>query len=609
MSSEETSDLTEEKKDDYSPKEEISEEESQKNESPKEELPEEESNKEKPSQEESSKEDSSKDASSQSEDSEVEPPQSEESKVETPKSEETKSEPPQSESNQQQSSTSSSETPSQSDNQNSENSNNKPVEDLNKRPDIPLEKRYATRSEDTSKYEMKLGLSLFGKKKKRLPFVKVSPMNYLTQGFNFIVTLNEFMFGFKSVSGLSIDKGYDFITEGGVNDHAVKVGRPTSNDGHKLTFERGLMIRVSTLIEGAAKAAASLIPDNLLRKTALLGLSALNPQESLETGPAIGTIQVYNRSNELTAIYSFLSLGMSEWSVDDLNADNGEVLIEHITIVHTGLTRVPLGLGTVAKRATMLESEYQAAEIREDRAEILAKFAQMSIEKENQAKARRDAFLAECEAEKTKLKRKSERRLKLLKESKDYVEKDIAADLEEKKKEQEEFESIQKQAEKDLKEKLEKKKEENRKEQEKMRLEREKTSKKMRQEYEDKMKKLKESGANQKEIEDAKKEYEEKAKKEDEKQKEMNAKQEAELKEIHKEYDDKMKSVKKEREENRNANAEKKKEERKERMKNCIDKLNKEYEDLPNLQLGENGEILEEKEDKEGNEKEDKKES
>lgn len=599
MSSEETNNLTEEKKDDDSvkddstkeeiseeesqkddsPKEELSEEESQKDKSQKEELPEEKSNKESPSQEDASNEDSSKAGPSQSEDSKVESPQSE--------------------SNQQQSSTNSSETSSQSDNQNSENSNDQSDEDPNKRPDVPLEKRYATRSEDTSKYEMKLGLSLFGKKKKRLPFVKVSPMNYLTQGFNFIVTLNEFMFGFKSVSGLSIDRGYDFITEGGINDHPVKVGKPTSGDAHKLTFERGLMIRVSTLIEGAAKAAASLIPDNLLRKTALLGLSALNPQESLEAGPAIGTIQVYNRSNELTAIYSFLSLGMSEWSVDDLNADNGEILIEHITIVHTGLTRVPLGLGTVAKRATTLESEYQAAEILEDRAKILAKFKRMNEERKKQSEARRGAFLKKCEAEKAKLKRESERRLKLLEESRKYAGKDIAADLEEKKKEQKEFESIQKQAEKDLKEKLEKKKEENRKEQEKMRLEREKTSKKMRQEYEDKMKKLKESGANQKEIEDAKKEYEEKVKKEDEKQKEMNAKQEAELKEIHKEYDDKMKNVKKEREKNRNANAEKKKEERKERMKNCIDKLNKEYEDLPNLQLGENGEILEEKEDKE----------
>ena len=583
MSSEETSNLTEEQKDedsvkDESPKEELSEEESPKKESPKKEAP-----KEELPEEESQKDESNKEKPSQEESS-----QSEEYKAESPKSEETKAEPPQSESNQQQSSTSSSETSSQYNDQNSENSDKKPVEDINKRPDIPLEKRYATRSEDTSKYEMKIGFSpLFGKKKSRLPLVKVSPMNYLTQGFNFIVTLNEFMFGFKSVSGLSIDKGYDFITEGGVNDHAIKVGRPTSNDGHKLTFERGLMIRVSTIIEGAAKIAASLIPSNLPRKAALLGLSALNPQESLEIGPALGTIQVYNRSNELTAVYEFLSLGMSEWSVDDLNADSGEVLIEHITIVHTGLIRKPLGVGTIAQRATTLESEYQAAEIREDRAEILAKFKQMNDERAKQAEDRRKAFLAECEAEKLRLKKESERRQELLKKTKEYAEKDIEADLAEKKKEQEEFESIQEQAKKDLEEKLKEKMEENKKE-----------SKKMREEYDNKMKELKENGASKKEIEDAKKEYEEKLEKQREKQKEINAKQEAELKEIHKEHNDKMEKIKNERAEKKKENAEKKQEERKERMENFINKLNNEYKDLPKLQLGENGEILEEKEDK-----------
>ena len=519
MSSEETSNLTEEQKNDDDSVEEASKEELPEEEAPKEEAPKEEAPKE-------------------------EAPKEEAPKEEAPKEEAPKEEAPKEESNQEQSSTNSSETPNQSNDQNSENSSDETAEDTEEEPKIPLEKKYATRSEDTSKYEMKIGLSpLFGKKKSRLPLVKVSPMNYLTQGFNFIVTLNEFMFGFKSVSGLSIDRGYDFITEGGVNDHPVKVGRPTSNDGHKLTFERGLMIRVSTVIERAAKAAASLIPFNLPRKAALMGLSALNPQESLETGPALGTIQVYNRSNELTAAYEFLSLGMSEWSVDDLNADNGEILIEHITIVHTGLTRFPLGLGTIAKRATVLDSEYQAAETPERMEELRKKLKEkLAAEKKriDERKAAADKFWGEYEKKQKELKEERKKQREILEKAREYAKQDIEKDLEENRKEQEEFKNIQNQAKKDFEEKLKKKLEENRKEQERLLLEREKTSKKMRKEYEDKMKKLKESGASQKEIENAKKDYKEKIEKENEKQKEINAKQEAEVKELQKEHNDKM---------------------------------------------------------------------
>lgn len=177
----------------------------------------------------------------------------------------------------------------------------------------------------------------------RIPPVMVSASDYLTQGFNFIVTLNAFTFGFKEVQGLSVTRYTDLLTEGGVNDHSILVGRPNNdNNIYDLTFSRGLLKRSTSIATGAAKAAAALIPNNIARKAALLGITALDPQESLEVGPALGTIEVYNRYKKLTASYTFLSLGMTEWSVSDLSADSNDIIIETIKIVHTGLTRVPL---------------------------------------------------------------------------------------------------------------------------------------------------------------------------------------------------------------------------------------------------------------------------
>lgn len=176
----------------------------------------------------------------------------------------------------------------------------------------------------------------------RMPPVMVSASDYLSQGFNFIVTLNAFTFGFKEVQGLSVTRYTDLITEGGVNDHSLLVGRPNNeNNIYDLTFSRGLLKRSKSFVTGAAKAAAALIPNNILRKAALLGITALDPQESLEVGPALGTIEVYNRYKKLAASYTFLSLGMTEWSVSDLSADSNDIIIETIKIAHTGLTRVP----------------------------------------------------------------------------------------------------------------------------------------------------------------------------------------------------------------------------------------------------------------------------
>ena len=192
------------------------------------------------------------------------------------------------------------------------------------------------------KYETSYKSYLTDNSKKTIPNVAVSPVTHLIQGFNFIVTLNNFIFGFKDVSGLNISDHVEYFEEGGVNDHQIMVKKP-SDETPKLTFSRGLMIRCNPILNMAARAAAARIPDNLARQAALIAANTMDPQASLETGPAVGTIEVYDRGKKLCASYSFLSLGMTEWSVSDLSADDSNILIESITIAHTGLVRVPLG--------------------------------------------------------------------------------------------------------------------------------------------------------------------------------------------------------------------------------------------------------------------------
>ena len=177
---------------------------------------------------------------------------------------------------------------------------------------------------------------------KRKHPLRVSAMNYVSAGFNFVVTLNEFTFGFKSVSGISVSRTVNTQPQGGLNDYGIIVEEP-SQGSYTLSFSRGLMIRYPQAIDATARSAAAIIPNSLGRKTALIACASASPQAALEKGPALGFIHVYDRTNKrLLGLYSFLSLGMTEWRVSDLDAESGSsLLIEDMTIVHTGITREP----------------------------------------------------------------------------------------------------------------------------------------------------------------------------------------------------------------------------------------------------------------------------
>lgn len=172
---------------------------------------------------------------------------------------------------------------------------------------------------------------------------RISSAGDLTSGYHFKVDFNGVSFGFQTVSGIQVTRSFEPCEEGGVNDHKILLGKP-QDDNPELTFTRGLLLRASSAITGAAKAAAALIPNNAGRKAAFFALNTLDPQELLEYGPALGTITVYSttKRDKIIGLYSFLALGIKEWSLGDLDATSGSILIETFKVMHTGITRLPL---------------------------------------------------------------------------------------------------------------------------------------------------------------------------------------------------------------------------------------------------------------------------
>lgn len=211
----------------------------------------------------------------------------------------------------------------------------------------------------------------------------VRDINDLTMAFNFIVTLNEFTFGFQSVSGLSVERATETRAEGGVNDHGILCGMPNTGS-FTLTFKRGMLLRTSELVNKAARIAASVIPSIGTRRMRMLAIASTDPQTALEQGPAIGVIQVFNRERtHLRGLYSFFSLGMTSWRADDLDATNGSVWCEEITIAHTGLTRHPLQF-----KANI---DVTNPEDNQDNTETAEKNSQQELQKQSEEKEKSEA--------------------------------------------------------------------------------------------------------------------------------------------------------------------------------------------------------------------------
>ena len=136
----------------------------------------------------------------------------------------------------------------------------------------------------------------------------------------FIVLFNAVTLGFQSVSGIGTQRSVSYVSEGGRNDYPILIPKPQS-EPQRLTFKRGYQ----------------------MRKMSLLGLlSGYTGAQAIEAQGALGLILVLDRGESIKAIYSFISQGVVEWELSDLDATRSAPLIETFTITHQGLKNIPV---------------------------------------------------------------------------------------------------------------------------------------------------------------------------------------------------------------------------------------------------------------------------
>lgn len=140
-------------------------------------------------------------------------------------------------------------------------------------------------------------------------------------GVRFIVMFNMSTLGFQSVSGIGTQRSVEFISEGGRNDYPILLPKP-QKEPYRLTFKRGYQMRELTI--------ANLLTGGLM-----------GPQ-AIEAPRALGLILVLDERQEIKAIYSFMSQGVLEWEVSDLDASRSAPMIETFTIAHQGLKNIPV---------------------------------------------------------------------------------------------------------------------------------------------------------------------------------------------------------------------------------------------------------------------------
>lgn len=148
--------------------------------------------------------------------------------------------------------------------------------------------------------------------------------------FRFMVFFNEWTLAFQSVSGIGKTQDVQYFNEGGVNSHPIMLKGPQTSP-HRLTFRRGIVIK--TTLDHYAKYIPTLASGLLSGENALL-----NPN-------SLGLILVLDKDRTLKAMYSFISNGVVDWQVSDLDAMSNQPLIETFTISHNGLSNMSVGLG------------------------------------------------------------------------------------------------------------------------------------------------------------------------------------------------------------------------------------------------------------------------
>jgi uncharacterized protein YsxB (DUF464 family) len=152
-------------------------------------------------------------------------------------------------------------------------------------------------------------------------------MSDVITSVRFVVLAEASAIGFQSVSDIGKTGDFMPVTEGGNNQYPYMMKKPQETP-HKLTFKRGILLRTGKNENADIKRTGGFVnPDN-----------SLDPLKQMFGNGSIGTLLILDHAREIKAMYSFISQGITEWSLSELDATRSEPIIETISIIHNGLT-------------------------------------------------------------------------------------------------------------------------------------------------------------------------------------------------------------------------------------------------------------------------------
>ena len=142
-------------------------------------------------------------------------------------------------------------------------------------------------------------------------------MEKLVPVYNFMVCFGPLKVGFSKISGISNELSVDTIVEGGVNDRMIPLYTPKKMTG-TLVFQHGIGIfnHVNQIFEAASFGKYISMP---------------------------GVIFVYDRK-QIKRVYYYEGVVPIKWSLSDLDALNGSVIIDTVEVIHQGIYEVPYPL-------------------------------------------------------------------------------------------------------------------------------------------------------------------------------------------------------------------------------------------------------------------------
>ena len=133
----------------------------------------------------------------------------------------------------------------------------------------------------------------------------------------FLLTMGPLVVSFQKISGIEGKREIEYYNEGGQNDYPhVFIKQKTSPN--TLTFEKGygLFNPIMTAMS-LPKAVITKVP---------------------------GTIIILDSAKNIVRMFVFIGTFPIEWKMSDLDAKDGNIIIDTVTIVHGGLKEIPVSL-------------------------------------------------------------------------------------------------------------------------------------------------------------------------------------------------------------------------------------------------------------------------